>query len=217
MSREQLLERTRLVDEAALRAACNDGRGVVVVSGHIGNWEIGAAAGAVRGFPISAVAKRAANPLFYERIMRARKRLGFEIIDFDQATRGALKALRQGRIVALAADQHSGAGLWVPFFGRPAATFRGPAVMALRTGAPLFLAVSIRQPDGVYEVALERIDTTPTADMERDVLRVTTAWVGRLEAAVRRNPGQYLWHHRRWRPPPDPDMAGTEAQLGGIA
>jgi Kdo2-lipid IVA lauroyltransferase/acyltransferase len=202
MSRAQLLERTRLLGEEALRAACDAGRGVVIVTGHLGNWEIGAGAGAVRGFPISAVAKRAANPLFYERIMTARQRLGFEIIDFADATRGALRALRQGRVVALAADQHSGAGVWVPFLGRLAATFRGPAVMALRTGAPLFLAVSVRRPDAVYEVALERIDTTPTADMEGDVLRVTRSWVGRLESAVRAHPGQYLWHHRRWRTPP---------------
>jgi Kdo2-lipid IVA lauroyltransferase/acyltransferase len=202
-SREELLARTRIVDEGPANRDYREGRGLIVVTGHLGNWEVGGAAVAARGYDVAAVAKRAANPLFYERIQAARRRFGVEIIDFAHATRPALQALRAGRVVALAADQHSGAGIWVPFFGRPAATFRGPAVMALRTGAALYLAVCTRQPDGMYEIRLDPVDTTPTEDMEADVRRVTTSWVSRLEDAVRAHPEQYLWHHRRWRQPPE--------------
>jgi Kdo2-lipid IVA lauroyltransferase/acyltransferase len=202
MSRADVLARTVIVDERPARRHYEEGRGIVIVTGHLGNWEIGGAAVAARDYDVAAIAKRAANPLFYERIMAARLRFGVEIIDLAQGTKGALRALRKGKVVAFAADQHSGSGIRVPFFGRPAATFRGPAVMALRTGAPLYLAACIRRPDGMYEITLDEVDTTPTEDMEADVLRVTTAWVGRLEAAVRTHPGQYLWHHRRWREPP---------------
>jgi Kdo2-lipid IVA lauroyltransferase/acyltransferase len=201
-SPEEVVARSRVINEAPARAAYEAGRGVMVVTGHLGNWEIGGAAVAARGYEVSAVAKRAANPLFYQRVMAARERFGVEIIDFQQATKRALKALREGRVVALAADQHASAGIWVPFFGRPAATFRGPAVMSLRTGAPMFLATCTRAPDGIYEVVLHHVDTTPTDDMEADVRRVTEGWVRRLEEAVRARPGQYLWHHRRWREPP---------------
>jgi Kdo2-lipid IVA lauroyltransferase/acyltransferase len=205
----QIIARTRLRREDMARAAWERGRGVIFAVGHLGNWEIAAAAMAARGYPIAAIAKSAANPLFYERIMAARRRMGIEIIDFQGASRPTLKALREGKMVAFAADQHAGrAGVWVPFFGRPASTYRGPALMALRTGAPMYLAVPLRMPDGTYELSLEQVDTTPTGAMETDVVRVTAEYSRKLEAAVRANPGQYLWHHRRWRPPP----ASTEEQ-----
>ncbi|HEX6307447.1 MAG TPA: hypothetical protein VFZ69_04615 [Longimicrobiales bacterium] len=203
ISRDELIARTRTINEEAARAAFRAGRGVVVVAGHLGNWEIGAALMAARGYPVDVIAKRAANPLFYERVLSARERLGVGVIDFQRANRLALRSLRAGRAVAFAADQHAGrAGLWVPFFGRPASTYRGPAVMALRTGAPMLLSIPLRAPDGAYEITLEPIDIDPTGDMDLDVLRLTEAFTRRLETAVRAHPGQYVWHHRRWRTPP---------------
>src|SRR5690606_19800241 len=140
---------------------------------------------------------------FYDRVLAARERLGVGVIDFQRATRQALHALRAGRAVAFAADQHAGrSGLWVPFFGRPASTYRGPALMALRTGAPVFLSIPLRMPDGMYEITLEPIEIERTGDMDLDVLRLTEAYSLRLEAAVRANPEQYVWQHRRWRTPP---------------
>jgi Kdo2-lipid IVA lauroyltransferase/acyltransferase len=198
-SPEELLERTRIVNEGPARADYERGGGLVAVGGHLGNWEIAGAIVASRDYRVAAIAKSAANPLFYRRILAARQRLGVEVIDFQQATRGALRKLRAGYVVGFAADQHARAGIPVPFFGRPAATYRGPAVLALRTGAPMYLAMCLRQPDGTYELTLEPIATEATGDMEADVRRVTEAWVSRLEAAVRAHPEQYLWHHRRWR------------------
>src|SRR5690606_5007859 len=115
----------------------------------------------------------------------------------------ALQALRAGRSVAFAADQHAGrSGLWVPFFGRPASTYRGPATLALRTGAAMFLSLPLRMPDGPDEITLEPIPVPPTGEMDADVLRLTRTFTSRLEAAVRANPEQYVWQHRRWRTPP---------------
>lgn len=203
MSRESLIERTRTVNEDAARAAIARGRGVVVVAGHLGNWEIGAAMMAARGYRVDVIAKRTGNPLFYDAVLTARERLGVGVIDFQRATRQALQSLRAGRSVAFAADQHAGrSGLWVPFFGRPASTYRGPALMALRTGAAMFLSIPLRLADGTYEITLEPIAVERTDDMEADVLRLTRAYTARLEAAVRANPEQYVWQHRRWREPP---------------
>lgn len=212
ITRDELLDRTRIGHEPPARSAYEEGRGIVIGAGHLGNWEIGAAAAAARGYAIDVIAKRAANPLFYDHIMAARQRLGIGVIDFQHATRHMLRSLREGRVVVFAADQHAGrSGLWVPFFGRAASTYRGPALMALRTGAPMFLSVPIRLPDETYEVDLVPIDTTPSGDIEADVVRVTTEYTQRLEAAVRAYPGQYLWHHRRWRTPP---AAREEQQVG---
>lgn len=203
MSREALIERTRTINEDAAMAAVERGRGIVVVAGHLGNWEIGAAMMAARGYAIDVIAKRSANPLFYEQVLSARERLGVGVIDFQRATRQALQSLRAGRSVAFAADQHAGrSGLWVPFFGRAASTYRGPALMALRTGAAMFLSIPLRTPDGTYEITLEPIEVERTGDMDADVLRLTEVYTGRLEAAVRANPEQYVWQHRRWRTPP---------------
>lgn len=203
MSREDLIARTRTVNEDAAKEAVDRGRGIVVVAGHIGNWEIGAAMMAARGYAIDIIAKRSANPLFYERVLSARERLGVGVIDYQRATRQALQALRAGRAVAFAADQHAGrSGLWVPFFGRLASTYRGPALMALRTGAAMFLSIPVRMPDGMYEITLEPIPVERTGDMDIDVLRLTEEYTRRLEAAVRAHPRQYVWQHRRWRKPP---------------
>jgi KDO2-lipid IV(A) lauroyltransferase len=207
MSREEVVARTRVVNEDAAKEAIDRGRGVVAVAGHLGNWEIGAAMMAARGYAVDVVAKRTANPLFYERVLSARERLGVGVIDFQRATRQALQALRAGRSVVFAADQHAGrSGLWVPFFGRPASTYRGPALMALRTGAAMFLGVPVRMPDGVYEMTLEPIPVERTGDMDGDVLRLTVEYTQRLESAVREYPEQYVWQHRRWRTPPRPQQ-----------
>lgn len=213
MSRERLLELASLADEVPLIEARARGTGLILVAGHLGNWEVGAAVVAALGYPMDVIAKRAANPLFYRRVLAARERLGVRVIDFQVAPRHALRSLRAGRCVAFAADQHAGrAGLPVPFFGRPASTYRGPALMALRTGAPMYLCLPLRRPDGTYRVEVERIDTTPGGDMEADVLRITTSYTARLEAAVRVHPEQYVWHHRRWRLPAPAADAGREPE-----
>lgn len=200
MAPEALVASTRVRNEGLIADALAEGRGVVVVAGHLGNWEIGAAMMAARGYPVTVIAKRAANPLFYRRILDARERLGLQVIDFQVATRQTLQALRSGRIVAFAADQHAGrAGVRVPYFGREASTYRGPALMSLRTGAPLLLSLPLRAADGTYEQDFERIEFQPRGDLESDVVALTAAFTARLEAAVRAHPEQYLWHHRRWR------------------
>ena len=203
MDKGDLLSRTRLVDHEAADADYRAGNGVVIVAGHLGNWEIGAAAIAARGYGIDIIAKRAKNPLFYRHILEARARLGVGVIDFTVAPRGALKALRNGRVVAFAADQHAGrSGVWVPFFGRPASTFRGPALMSLRTGAPMHLTLPVRRPDGGYDLRLAAVKAPLTGDLEKDVVLLTREYVRLLEGAIREHPDQYLWHHRRWRKPP---------------
>ena len=200
---ETVRQRTEVVDFER-HAARVRGRGGVVVAGHLGNWELGAAMAAARGIPMAAIAVRQKNPFFDRYIVATRRRLGVEIIYRSRAQRQALRALRQGRVVAFAADQNAGrAGLFVPFFGRLASTFRDAARMAVRTGAPLLLAIPLRQPDGTYRMTLEEIEADREGELEDVVYRITAAFTARLEAAIRSAPEQYLWQHRRWktRPP----------------
>jgi Kdo2-lipid IVA lauroyltransferase/acyltransferase len=210
LSTDTLIARTTVDNLEAGDAAVRAGGGVVIVAGHLGNWELGAAMVAVRGYPIDAVVQRQRNPLFDAWIVAARHRLGVRVIERRDAPRQALRSLRNGRVVAFVADQNAGRhGVFVPFFGRLASTHRGPALMALRTGAPVMLAVPLRVGENRYRMTLEPIDVDRGGDPDEAVVRLTAAFTARLEAAIRRAPEQYLWQHRRWktRPPEELQVA----------
>lgn len=207
---ELVVARTDVAGLDALKAAVASGRGAVVVTGHLGNWELGGAAVAVRGIEVDAVAFRQANPLFDADLVRNRGRLGMRVVRKGDAPGAVLRALREGRVPALVADQDARrGGVFVDFMGAPAATARGPAVFALRTGADLFLGVALAREGRPwrYHVLLEPVRVERTGDVEEDVRRLTAAHTAALEAWVRRAPEQYFWQHRRWRtrPPGEAD------------
>jgi KDO2-lipid IV(A) lauroyltransferase len=140
------------------------GKGAVIVVGHFGNWELGAATMATRGYPLDVIAKRQKNPYFDKYIVAARNRLGVRIIERSRAPKEGLRSLRQGRVVVFGADQNAGrGGVFVPFFGHLASTHRGAALMAIRTGAPVIMALPRRQPDGTYCTDVEVIEANPEA------------------------------------------------------
>ena len=184
------------------------GRGVILVTGHLGNWELGGAYLAARGIPVDAIVRHMANPMFDQYLNRTRARLGVRVVYDDQAVRQTPRALREGRLVAFLADQGvlGLASTFVPFFGRLAKTPRGPAVFALRLDAPIVFGAAIRQPDGRYHLAFEPVPVVSTGDRERDTDDIVTRYTAALERWVRVAPEQYLWQHRRWRRQPRSDV-----------
>ena len=196
-----------LVEERLAR-----GKGLIAVTGHLGNWELGGAYVAARGLPIDVVARHMANPLFDRYLTRTRQKLGMTVVHDEQAVRRLPRSLRDGRVVAVVMDQGAVglASTWVPFFGRFAKTPRGPAVFALRLGTPIVFGAAIRKPSGQYQLTFEPIDVPPTGDREADVDRIVAAYTEVLERWVRRTPEQYLWHHRRWKH----QRPGTPPELG---
>lgn len=195
-----------------LERAVGAGRGVILVTGHLGNWELGGAYIAARGVAVGAIVRRMNNPLFEEYLNATRRQLGSEVIHDADAVRRAPRALREGKMIAFLADQgvKGLASTFVPFFGRPAKTPRGPAVFALRMGLPVVFGAAIRQPSGRYRFSFEAIPVEDTGDRDGDVDRIVTAYTAVLERWVRRFPEQYLWQHRRWRRQPP----GTPPELG---
>lgn len=188
------------------------GKGLIVVTGHLGNWELGGAYIAARGVPIDAVARHMANPLFDRYLTRTRERIGMQIIHDEEAVKRVPRSLRAGRAVAFLVDQGAVglASTWVPFFGRLAKTPRGPAVFALRLGAPIVFGVAVRQPSGRYVLTFEAIDPVETGNREADVDRIVGDYTLALERHVRHAPEQYFWHHRRWKH----QRPGTPPELG---
>jgi KDO2-lipid IV(A) lauroyltransferase len=212
-SREEVLE---LVEQASgwehVDAAFAQGRGVMFVSGHLGNWELGGSYVAARGVPLEAVARRMENPLFDRYLNQTRHRIGMTVIHDAEAVRRVPRAMREQHGVAFLVDQGAVglASTWVPFFGRYAKTPRGPAVFALRLRTPLLFACALRQPNGRFVMHFEPIPVEPTGTLDADVDRIVASYTSTLERWVRRAPEQYFWHHRRWKH----QRPGTPPELG---
>ena len=181
------------------------GRGLILVIGHYGNWEIAAAAVAARGVPIGAIVRRQGNRLVDERLQQLRRNLGVETIYQGQAPARVPRILRAGGVVGIVGDQDARrSGVFVPYFGRLASTHRGPALFALRLGAPVFSCIARRLPgnDVQYVVIGRRVSFEPTGNVDDDVRTLTTELSRRLEEEVRIAPEQYFWFHKRWKTRP---------------
>lgn len=180
------------------------GKGAILVTGHLGNWELAGAYVAARGVPLDAIVRGMANPLFDHYLNATRARIGMAVVRDREAVRRTPRALREGRAVAFVADQGvmGLASTFVPFFGRPAKTPRGAAVFAVRYGVPVLFVAAIRQPSGRYRVSAEPVPVVDTGDRERDVDAIVARYTAVLERWVRSAPEQYFWHHRRWRRQP---------------
>ena len=212
-SREQVLAMFERVEGADVVARAREkGRGLLLVSGHLGNWELAGAFVAASGIPLEAVARGMENPLFDRYITETRRRIGMTVIHDADAVRRVPRATREGHAVAMLVDQGAVglASSWVPFFGRYAKTPRGPAVFALRLGAPVVFATALRQPSGKYVMHYEEVPVHPTGDREADVDRIVADYTNTLERWIRRAPEQYFWHHRRWKH----QRPGTPPELG---
>jgi KDO2-lipid IV(A) lauroyltransferase len=182
------------------------GRGAVLVTGHIGNWELAGSYVAARGIPLDAIVRGMANPLFDAYINHTREVMGMTVVHDSEAVRRTPRSLRGGRAVAFVADQGvlGLASTFVPFFGRPAKTPRGAAVFALRFDVPVVFVVALRKPNGRYRIIVERIEAPQTGDRDKDVDAIVARFTQHLEKWVRAVPAQYFWQHRRWkRQPPD--------------
>jgi KDO2-lipid IV(A) lauroyltransferase len=210
IGRQGLLDLVTRVDgwEHVERAIAG-GRGVVIMAGHHGNWELLAGYVAARGVPLDVIVRGMANPLFDSYINGIRRALGLTVVHDSEAVKRTPRALREGKAVGFVADQGvlGLASTYVNFFGRPAKTPRGAAVFALRFNAPVLFVDALRQPDGSYQVIIEPIEVVVTGNREADVDAIITRFTELLEKWVRLVPAQYFWQHRRWkRQPPDTPM-----------
>jgi KDO2-lipid IV(A) lauroyltransferase len=177
------------------------GKGAILMSGHIGNWELLAGYLRARGYPIDIVVKPMRNPLA-DALYNARRRdLELGIIYTQTATRGIVEALRDRRLVAILADQHAGEdGVEVKFFGRKVSTPRGPAVLALKYGCPIITGCMIRTSEGHFRMEIDGpLTSRPTGNHDEDIHAITQEFTSRLENHIRKYPDQWLWTHRRWR------------------
>ncbi|QDE88383.1 lipid A biosynthesis acyltransferase [Myxococcus xanthus] len=202
-------------DRQVLEAALARGRGVVFVSGHVGNWELLARRVARAGYPSQSIAKETTDPRLTELVGQFRARGGVRSIWRGQegAARAMLRALRNGEILGILIDQDTKVqSLFVPFFGQLAATPRAAADLAIRTGAAVVTGFCHREGPG-YRLSMEEVPVPQDTDREAAALALTAALSSRIEAAIRRTPEQWVWMHQRWktRPPVSEDVPLPEA------
>ncbi len=180
-------------------------KGVILVAGHLGNWELSAAYMTARGLPVDAIAMHMANPLSDAFFKRTRERFGMRVLFADESVRAIPRSLKDGRGVGFLSDQSAKglASTWIPFFGRPARTPRGAAVFALRGDLPMVFVAALRKPDGRYVAHFEDVPLVRTGDKESDIDATVLAYTRVLERLVREHPEQYFWQHRRWKGRPE--------------
>lgn len=181
---------------AALEQARADGRPVILMTGHFGNYDAARARLFEMGFGPGALYRRMANPYFNEHYVRRISAIGTPV--FEQGPTGMrqmVRHLKSGGIIAIVGDLHVHGGRELMFFGQPAVTSVVPAELALKFNAVLIPIYSVRRPDGLnFDIELH--DPIPHSDAET----MTQAVNDDLEALVRRHMDQWFWIHRRWKP-----------------
>ena len=175
-------------------------RGLIVVSGHFGNWEL-AGQWLSRYKPVAGISRPMNNPRVQELALSRRQRDEFRMIPkYDPDPGRFLRLLGDGEILALLVDQHARQGIDVPFFGHPAKTHTTAAMLHLVARTPLTFAVCRRTGPMTFELTLSPLIEQPrSGDRKADVEAILHTLNALLEAAIRRDPDQYLWGHRRWR------------------
>jgi len=199
-----------------IEAAKRRGKGVLAITAHLGPWELLPLGWVLHVEPSYLVARPLDNPRLDDFFTRLRERGGNRVIRKQQAVQSILQALRRGGIVGILIDQHTSEreGVVVPFFGRPACTVAAPALIAMRSGAPVLPVAVFREARGRYVVRVgEEVPVRRSGDVQTDLAVNTARFTEAIEAFVRARPDQWFWVHRRWktRLPLDPRLQGTDA------
>lgn len=180
------------------------GKGALIVSGHLANWEAMAIAAYHAGYDGCEIYRIVNNPLINWWIVRQRKRWAYplQVPKNRDGTRDMIRTLKDNKSVLMLIDQKFIEGVPVPFFGREAMTAPGPAVLSLRTGAAI-VPVSIRRLKGAhFELSVRPpLAVAKTGNREEDTKAVLIALNRFLEEAIREAPAQWLWAHNRWKMP----------------
>ena len=216
LSKERLAEIIdfELDDESKALYARNkaEGRGVLITTGHLGNWEMLVLGFAALYEPISYLARPLDNPMIDDMLTERRTRFGNNPINKTNSAMLAIKILRTGGILGILSDvnAHPKEGVFVPFFGVPACTTSGAAMMAIRADAFIYPTFC------VWDKAIKRyrfvhgplLEPSKTGDLKRDIIETTAAYTAEIEKIIREYPDQWMWIHKRWktRPPGETEI-----------
>ncbi len=193
------LERIVTVEGEDSLAAPDSNQGMILLTGHFGNWEIFPAWFSSKGYSFTPVIRRQQNKGANRFFVEWRSKMALPPLYAGVSSHTMMKVVTKGGILGLAADQDARkSGVFVDFLGRPASAFRGPAVFHLKTGAPLITAFCRMDRQSHYHITFEQILATSHDTVET----ITQKIASKLEEMIRKYPEQYFWFHRRWKTQP---------------
>jgi KDO2-lipid IV(A) lauroyltransferase len=200
LARRQILRYVRLQRWDIFTRCLKEGRGVIAVIGHLGNWEIGGLAATLEGYPLHPLARPIDNPWIDRYLQKFRTQTGQQVIPRDRALGEMIRVLQRNKILIIQVDQDARqTGVYVNFFGRPASTHRAPALLALKYGAPIVLANVYREGSVNYAVLSDPIYPDAFRGHADAVKALTQAYTDKIEEYVRQHPDQWFWMHDRWK------------------
>jgi KDO2-lipid IV(A) lauroyltransferase len=205
-SDDEIRRHVRMVGVENFNAAMEKGKGALLLTLHLGHFELGSLAAPLWGVRAVFVGRPLTNQRLYERVSAQRTRTGGGLIGKRGVALRIARELRKGNAVGLLNDQYSkrARGVFVPFFGVRCSTTAGAAMISLRTGAPVLPGFVVRDAaDHHTATILPALETQTTGDLERDILSATADYNRAYEEIIRRHPEQYWWHTRRYRHSPD--------------
>jgi len=203
LNQGQLDSLVSIEGEEYLKAAGAAGKGTILITGHIGNWELMAAVLSMRGYRLNVIAAPLYDPRVDEWIIDLRRRFKVETISrgSPSSSKKILGVLRKKEVLGLLIDQDTRVeGVFVNFFNKKAYTPSGAAQLALRSGAATMMCFVTRLPGDRHRITIEKpIDLFKSEDRERDIEVNTAVFTERIEEYVKQYPDQWVWMHRRWR------------------
>ena len=205
MTPDDIRRVTRYQGREHLDAALSAGKGVILLTAHLGNWEMVGARFAADGYPLHVIARAQRDDRLTEYIRQTREVAGMRVLHREDSVRASLRALRSNEVVGILLDQNAGDdGVFVDFFGHLASTAPGAAAFALRTGAAVVPAFGRRNPDDSHTICIyEPAPLIHTGDSRSDIAANTQRYTKIIEEQIRTCPEQWFWLHKRWksRPP----------------
>jgi KDO2-lipid IV(A) lauroyltransferase len=194
----------RMVDtegSETFQEALEYGRGAILAGSHFGNWELMGAYINALGYPVDFLVRGQHNRYVDNFLTSLRRCLDVGVIHSERGMMPVMRALKDNRQVAIVADQHAGSqGIVVKFFGQAVSVPRAPAVLSVRTGAPIITGHIIRNPDNTHHCVFQPpVYPRQDAPEDEEILRLTRMFTQRIEEAIRARPDHWLWTHRRFK------------------
>jgi len=200
IDRGQLEQFTRFERFQMAEELRRKGRGLIVVIGHLGNWEIIGLAICKAGYPLNSLARPIENPWIDAYLTRFRTRTGQKLIPKHHALGQMIRVIQRNEILIVQVDQNAGSsGVMTDFFGRPASTHRSPAILALKYGTPIIVANIYREGGRHHCVLSDPLLPETYRDQADPVAALTQAYTSKFEDCVRAHPEQWFWVHDRWK------------------
>ncbi|MGB2601087.1 MAG: lysophospholipid acyltransferase family protein [Candidatus Omnitrophota bacterium] len=199
---EYVAEHFKIEGRENLDRALDEGKGAVLTSLHLGNWELGGAVVGGLKYPISAIVLEHKNKRINDFFTRQRSINEMKSIPIGLSIKECFKALKRNEFLAIAGDKdYTSNGIYVDFFNRKALIPKGPAAFSLKTGAPIIITMLVREKDDSFKLIMEEpIRYKSTGDYEKDIIILMELYLKRCEKYIRKYPDQWYVFRRIWEP-----------------